>query len=72
MAKLRKIVLIHEMRMQGLSISAISRKTGLDRRTVREYLQSGPARPDRLGEPKARHMPGATTLQEPGRSVALL
>ena len=32
------IVLIHDLRRQGLSISAISRKTGLDRRTVRKYL----------------------------------
>lgn len=45
MVKLRKIVLIHDLKRQGLSISAISRKTGLDRKTVREYLQSGLALP---------------------------
>ena len=41
MVDLRMIVLIHDLRRQGLSISAISRKTGLDRRTVRKYLDRG-------------------------------
>ena len=38
MVKLRLIVMIHDMRRQGLSISAIARKTGLNRKTVRKYL----------------------------------
>lgn len=41
MVKLRLIVMIHDLRRQGLSISAISRKTGLNRKTVRKYLDAG-------------------------------
>ena len=41
MVKLRRIVLIHDLKRQGLSISAIARKTGLDRKTVRKYLERG-------------------------------
>jgi len=55
--RLREIVLIHDLKRQGLSLSAIARKTGLDRKTVRKYLDQGlqapaygprPARPRRL------------------------
>ena len=35
---LREIVLIHDLKKQGLSISAIARKVGSDRKTVRKYL----------------------------------
>jgi transposase len=38
---LREVVLIHELKRQGLSISAIARQTGLDRKTVKKYLASG-------------------------------
>ncbi|MEO3416091.1 hypothetical protein AAFO92_15655 [Roseovarius sp. CAU 1744] len=38
---MREIVLIHDLRRQGLSISAIARKVGSDRKTVRKYLQQG-------------------------------
>lgn len=41
MKELREIVLIHDLRRQGLSISAIARKVGSDRKTVRKYLQQG-------------------------------
>lgn len=41
MKGLREIVLIHDLRRQGLSISAIARKTGCDRKTVRKYLDQG-------------------------------
>lgn len=41
MKGLREIVLIHDLRRQGLSISAIARKVGSDRKTVRKYLQQG-------------------------------
>ena len=38
---LGKIVLIHDLKRQGLSISAIARKLGLDRKTVRRHLARG-------------------------------
>ncbi len=38
---LREIVLIHDLKKQGLSISAIARKVGSDRKTVRKYLDRG-------------------------------
>lgn len=33
--------MIHDLKQQGLSVAAISRKTGLDRKTVRKYLDRG-------------------------------
>lgn len=33
--------MIPELHREGLSISAIARRTGLDRKTVRKYLQQG-------------------------------
>ena len=41
MKGLREIVLIHDLKKQGLSVSAIARKTGCDRKTVRKYLALG-------------------------------
>ncbi|WP_282611429.1 IS21 family transposase [Pelagibius sp. Alg239-R121] len=41
MVKLGRIVLIHDLKRQGLSVSAIARKTGLNRKTVRKYLARG-------------------------------
>lgn len=41
MKGLREIVLIHDLKKQGLSISAIARKVGSDRKTVRKYLDRG-------------------------------
>jgi len=38
---LREIVLIHDLKKQGLSVSAIARKVGCDRKTVRKYLELG-------------------------------
>ena len=35
------LFVIHELRHQGLSISAIARQTGLARKTVRKYLKQG-------------------------------
>ena len=33
--------MIHDLKRQGLSVSAIARKSGLDRKTVRKYLDQG-------------------------------
>ena len=41
MIKLREIVMIHELKKQGLGISEIARRTGLDRKTVRKHLRGG-------------------------------
>lgn len=41
MVRLGEIVLIHDLKRQGLSLSAIARKTGFDRKTVRKYLDQG-------------------------------
>jgi len=39
--KLRELVMIHDLKRQGLSVAAIARKAGLDRKTVRKYLERG-------------------------------
>ena len=40
--------MIHDLKRQGLGVSAIARRTGLDRKTVRKYLdeemERGPGR----------------------------
>lgn len=36
-----ELFVIHELHQEGLSISAIARRTGLDRKTVRKYLEQG-------------------------------
>lgn len=36
-----ELFVIPELHQQGLSISAIARHTGLDRKTVRKYLRQG-------------------------------
>ena len=41
MQGIKEIVLIHDLHKQGLSISAIARKVGCDRKTVRKYLDRG-------------------------------
>ena len=41
MIEQRIVVLSHDLKRQGLSISAIARKTGLNRRTVRKHLERG-------------------------------
>lgn len=41
MVTLGEIVLIHDLKRQGLTVAAIARKVGLDRKTVRKYLERG-------------------------------
>ncbi|QUS59016.1 IS21 family transposase [Pseudovibrio brasiliensis] len=41
MVDLGIIVMIHDLKKQGLSISSIAQKAGLDRKTVRKYLNRG-------------------------------
>lgn len=43
---LREIVMIRELKRQGLGVSAIARQTGLDRKTVKKYLERGLEAPD--------------------------
>lgn len=38
---LGEIVMILDLKRQGLGVSAIARQTGLDRKTVRKYLERG-------------------------------
>lgn len=62
--RLREIVLIHDLKKQGLSISAIARKVGCDRKTVRKHLKRGLEAPiygprvprDRIIEPFERYL----------------
>ena len=55
MIKLEKIVMLQELKRKGLSISAIARKTGMDRKTVRKLLDRGLAAPSYAPrEPRTR------------------
>jgi transposase len=39
--KLRETIMILDLHRQGLSVSAIARQTGIDRKTVRKYIERG-------------------------------
>ncbi len=39
--KLRETIMILDLHQQGLTVSAISRETDIDRRTVRKYIERG-------------------------------
>ena len=39
MIKQREFMMIHELKNEGLSISEIARRLGINRKTVRKYLQ---------------------------------
>ncbi|MCV3769112.1 helix-turn-helix domain-containing protein, partial [Rhizobium sp. TRM95796] len=41
MIKLRETIMILDLHQQGLTVSAISRHTGIDRKTVRKYIERG-------------------------------
>ncbi|MFO8151393.1 MAG: IS21 family transposase [Trueperaceae bacterium] len=45
MITLGEIALIHDLKRQGLSVSAMARKLGMDRKTVRKHLEVGIAAP---------------------------
>lgn len=45
MITISELLMLHQLKAQGLSISAISRRTGLDRKTVRKYLEQGLSAP---------------------------
>lgn len=66
MVRLGEIVVIHDLKRQGLSISDIARQTGFDRKTVRKYLDTGLEAPvygprapsERLAAPFANYLHG--------------
>ncbi len=66
MITLGEIVLIHDLKRQGLGVSAIARQTGLDRKTVRKYLARGLEAPEyKPRAPRARIIePFEAYLQE--------
>ncbi|WP_267880152.1 tyrosine-type recombinase/integrase [Sinorhizobium meliloti] len=45
MIKLREMMMILDLHRQGLSVSAIARQAGIDRKTVRKYIERGPEAP---------------------------
>ncbi|SEB02047.1 Helix-turn-helix domain-containing protein [Rubrimonas cliftonensis] len=76
MITLEEIVLIHDLKRQGLSVSAIARKLDMDRKTVRKHLEVGiaapaysprPAQP-RLIAPFEDYLSARITAQAAGRT----
>lgn len=54
MVRLGELVMILDLAREGLSVSAIARRTGLDRKTIRKYIARGleaPAYTPRLARP---------------------
>ncbi|MGI4942987.1 MAG: helix-turn-helix domain-containing protein, partial [Janthinobacterium lividum] len=41
MVRLGELVVILDLHRQGLSVSAIARRVGIDRKTVRKYIERG-------------------------------
>ena len=56
MIKLGELVMILDLHRQGLSVSAIARQVGLDRKTVRTYIAKG------LDPPAYKKRPPAPSL----------
>jgi transposase len=56
---------ISELKRQGLSIRAISRLTGYNRRTIKKYLQTPTSRPvyGPRGEPESKLEPFKSYIQ---------
>ena len=60
--RLGELVVILDLHRQGLSVSAIARRTGIDRKTVRKYVEQGLEPPIyRARQPR----PGKITLFQP-------
>ena len=57
--KLRELIVILDLHKQGLRISAIAERTGLDRKTVRKYQPNVPALCDRTY--RAAGVPSSST-----------
>ena len=57
MIQLGELVMILDLHRQGLSVSAIARRVGIDRKTVRKYIERG-LEPPRYGprQPRARRL----------------
>ena len=51
MIKLGKLVMILELHRQGISVSAIARQLGIDRKTVRVHIAKGLMAPAYKGRP---------------------
>src|SRR3546814_10661057 len=51
--KLGEMIMILDLHWQGLSVSAIARESGFDRKTVRRYIERG-LEPPRYGPRKPR------------------
>ena len=73
MIRLGETMMILELHRQGLSVTAIARRTGRDPKTVRKYIERGVEAPvygPRLGRP-SKLVPFLDFLRERGgRAVA--
>ena len=61
MVKLGDVMMIVDLHRKGLTVSAIARQTGFDRKTVRKYIARGlnvPAYGPRTPRPMGRGRPG--------------
>jgi len=54
MVTLEEFMEIFKLKEQGLTISAISRETGLGRKTVRKYLKQGKSKAPKMKKRKPR------------------
>jgi transposase len=83
--QLGELVMILDLHRQGLTVSAIARRVGVDRKTVRKYIEKGLAAPSygprkpraRLLEPYQRYLrqrvtayPGLTARRCYARSAS--
>ena len=69
MIKLGELVMILDLHSQGLSVSAIARQVGVDRKTVRTYIAKGlepPAYKKRAPAPSIRRSLRTVFARTPG------